>query len=722
MVPRFDRYVHRWFRGRRLTSSIIFVLFILALIVLMSPPVPARLDLHPPVAPVEPYVTSVHGDRRVDPYHWLRDKDSPRVRAYLESENAYTKAVMGPTAALQETLYKEMLGRIKETDMGVPYREGPYEYYSRTEQGKDYPIYCRRKRVEHAPEEVTLDLNAMAQGHEFFALGTYEVSPDANFLAFSTDVTGFREYTLQVKDLRTGELLPIRIEKTRSVTWGGDSRTLFYVEEDVAKRANRLYRRRLGDTASEQLYDETDERFSIGIGRTRSQAWLILTVHSATTSEVHYLSASQPGGSFALAVPRRQDHEYYFDHHGDRFYIVTNDRGRNFRLVTAPVSDPREANWTQLIPHRDDVMLEGIDLFARHYVVHERRGGFPKLQVVSFADGDSHEIEFPESAYSASAGANEEFDSDVFRFEYESLITPDSVFDYDMSTRERRLLKQRPVLGGYDPARYASELVYATAADGAKIPVSLVYRRDLRAQGPQPMLLTGYGAYGFPYDVHFSSTRLSLLDRGVVVAIAHVRGGGELGKRWHDEGRMLNKRNTFTDFVAAAEHLVGAGYTRPSQLAIEGGSAGGLLMGAVANLRPDLFTAVIADVPFVDVINTMLDASLPLTTGEYEEWGNPQDPQYYRYMLSYSPYDNIEPKPYPAMLVETSLNDSQVMYWEPAKYVAKLRATKADTRPLLLKMNMEAGHGGASGRYEYLREIAFTYAFILWQLGLAQEA
>jgi oligopeptidase B len=576
--------------------------------------------------------------------------------------------------------------------------------------------------VENAPEEITLDLNAMAQGHEFFALGAYEVSLDANLLAFSTDVTGFREYTLQVKDLRTGEILPLKVDKTRSLAWANDGRTLFYVKEDAAKRAYRLYRHRLGEAAHELLYEEKDERFSVSIGQTRSLAWLVLTVHSATTSEVRYLSTARPDGAFAVAVPRRQDHEYYLDHHGDRFYIVTNDRGRNFRLVTAPVSDPREANWTELIPHREDVMLEGVDMFARHYVVHERRGGFPKLQVVPFAGGASHEIEFPESAYSVSAGANAEFDTDVFRFEYESLVTPDSVFDYDMNTRERSLLKQRPVLGGYDPAQYASELVYATAPDAARVPVSLVYRRDMRGQGPRPTLLTGYGAYGFAYDVQFSSTRLSLLDRGVIVAIAHVRGGGELGKRWHDEGRMLNKRNTFTDFVAAAQYLIDNRYTQPSQLAIEGGSAGGLLMGVVANLRPDLFKAVIADVPFVDVINTMLDASLPLTTGEYEEWGNPQDQQYYRYMLSYSPYDNIEPKTYPAMLVETSLNDSQVMYWEPAKYVAKLRATKADTRPLLLKVNLEAGHGGASGRYDYLREIAFTYAFILWQLGLANEA
>jgi oligopeptidase B len=671
--------------------------------------------LSPPIAPRQPFVTQLHGQTRVDDYHWLRDKDNPRVRAHLQAENAYTTAVMAHTEAFRETLYREMLARIQETDMDVPYREGPFEYYGRTEQGKGYPILCRRP-LAGGVEQVTLDMNAMAQGHEFFALGAYEVSGDADLLAFSTDVTGFREYTLQVKDLRSGELLPLRVEHTRSVAWGNDHRTLFYVVEDEAKRACRLYRHRLGGERHELLYEETDERFSIGIDQSRSRAYLFLTAHSATTSEVRYLRADDPGGEFALALPRRHEHEYYLDHHGERFYIVTNDRGRNFRLVTAPLHDPRESGWSELIPHRDDVMLEGVDLFAHHYVVHERRGGFPKLRVVRLADGYSHEIEFPEPVYAVHGGANVEFDTRVYRFVYESLVTPDSVFDYDMDTRSRTLLKQRPVLGGYDAARYVSELTYAIAADGERVPVSMVYRRELRASEPQAMLLTGYGAYGFPHDVRFSSARLSLLDRGVIVATAHVRGGGEMGKRWHDGGRMLNKRNTFTDFIAAAEHLIARGYTRPDRLVIEGGSAGGLLMGAVTNARPDLFKAVVADVPFLDVVNTMLDATLPLTTGEYEEWGDPRDRRYFDYMLSYSPYDNIEAKAYPAMLVQTSLNDSQVMVWEPAKYVARLRAAKTDTHPVLLKINMEAGHGGASGRYDFLREIAFTYAFVLWQL------
>jgi oligopeptidase B len=681
--------------------------------------------LQPPVAAREPLVTRVHGRTRVDDYHWLRDKDSPRVRAHLAAENAYTRAVMAHTESFQETLYREMLRRIQETDMEVPYRDGAYEYYSRTEQGKDYPILCRRLAAG-GTEQITLDLNAMAQGHDFFALGAYEVSGDARLLAFSTDVTGLREYTLQVKDLDRGELLALRVEHARSVAWAADHRTLFYVVEDEAKRACRLYRHRLGEAGHELLYEERDVRFSIGIDQSRSRAWLFLTAHSATTSEVHCLRADRPDGAFALVQPRRQDHEYYLDHHfdarGERFLIVTNDRGRNFRLVEAAPDAPGEEGWKELVAHRDEVMLEGVDPFARHLVLHERRGGFPLLRVLRLADADSHEIALPEAACAVHLDANMMFATDTVRFAYESLVTPESVFDYDMETRARVLLKQRPVLGGYDPGRYASEVIHAAAADGERVPVSMVYRRDLRAAGPQPLLLTGYGAYGFANDVHFSSTRLSLLDRGLIVATAHVRGGGELGKRWHDAGRMLAKRNTFGDFIAAAEHLIAQGYTRPGELAIEGGSAGGLLIGAVLNERPDLFKAAVADVPFVDVINTMLDPSLPLTTGEYEEWGDPRDARYFDYMLSYSPYDNIASQAYPAMLVQTSLNDSQVMYWEPAKYVARLRATKTDTNPLLLKINMEAGHGGASGRYDYLREIAFTYAFVLWQLGRLPDA
>ncbi len=687
----------------------------------MSSPSPDLESIEAPQALRAPRTTSVHGRALTDDYGWLRDKQDPRVRAYLEAENAYTRGMMQATEAFQESLYQEMLARIKETDMGVPYRYGDYDYYSRTEAGKDYPIYCRRRRIEGAPEEIILEMNTLAEGHEFFSLGAFSVSPDANLLAYSTDAAGFREFTLHVKDLRSGALLPERIEKTRSVAWANDSATLFYVKEDAAKRAWRLFRHTVGRDQDELVFEESDVRFSIGVQRSRSRGWIFLGSHSATTSEVHCIPANEPAAPPRLIAARTPEHEYDVDHRGELFYIVTNDRGRNFRLVTAPVADPGPENWTEIIPHRDDVMLEDIDLFSRYSVIHEREGGFPRLRVVSSESGESHPMEFPEPAYSVFGTGNAEFDTDTFRFAYESLVTPDSVFDCDMNTRSRKLLKQEEVLGGYDKALYNSELVYATAEDGTQLPISMVYRKGLRRSGPQALLLTGYGAYGYASDVHFSSTRLSLLDRGVIFAIGHVRGGGEMGKRWHDQGRMLNKRNTFTDFIAVAERLIAAGYTSRNELVIQGGSAGGLLMGAVVNLRPDLFKAVVAEVPFVDVINTMLDASLPLTTGEYEEWGNPQQREYFEYMLSYSPYDNIEPKAYPAMLVETSLNDSQVMYWEPAKYVAKLRATRTDSNPVLLKINMGAGHGGASGRYDYLRELAFTYTFILSQLGLAPQ-
>ena len=673
----------------------------------------------PPLARRTPIVTEAHGQRRIDDYHWLRDKGSRAVNAYLRAENAYTAAMMKPSQRLQDTLYREMLARIKETDAEVPYRDGDYFYYSRTRKGKQYRIFCRRRGSVDAPEQIILDANQAAKGHKFFSLGAFEVSPDGNLLAFSSDTTGFRQYTLQFKDLRDGRVLPDRIEKVRTIAWASDTRTLLYVREDDAKRAHRVYRHELGNRADVLVYEETDARFSVSVSRSRSHEYLFLTSHSATTSEVRSLRAGEPRADPDLILARRPEHEYYVDHGHGVFYIVTNDKGRNFRLVTVPVEDPSPSRWTQVIAHRNDVMLDGVEVFARHLVAHERAGGFPRLRVIRLADRNEHLIDMPEPVYSVGGGANMEFDTDVFRLDYDSYITPDSEYDYHLDSRERTLLKQREVKR-YDPSKYRSELHYAVARDGMRIPISLVYRIDRRRDSAQPLLLYGYGAYGYSLDVDFSSTRLSLLDRGVIFACAHVRGGGEMGKRWHDEGRMLHKKNTFTDFVACAEHLIREHYTDPSRLVIEGGSAGGLLMGAVTNLRPDLFHAVVAEVPFVDVINTMLDATLPLTTGEYEEWGNPNDKTYYDTMSSYSPYDNLAKKNYPAMLVETSLNDSQVMYWEPAKYVAKLRTLKTDGNPLLLRTNMEAGHGGASGRYDYLREIAFTYAFILGALGLTR--
>jgi len=676
----------------------------------------------PPIARQVPRTDVVHGDVRPDDYYWMRQKDDPEVTAYLTAENAYTDAVMKPTLAFQESLYAEMLARIKEDDQSVPYRRGRFFYYSRTEKGKQYPILCRRAERVDAPEQVMLDLNRLAEGHPFLALGAATVSDDGRLLAYTTDLTGFREYTLHVKDLEADALLPDRVEKVSAVAWAADGRTLFYVTEDEAKRPYRLHRQRLGAPGADLLHEETDALFRLHVTRSRSLAYLFMISGSFTSTEIQYCSAAEPGSAWRMILPREKDHEYQVDHgrgpDGDAFYIRTNGGGRrNFRLVTAPVDDPRPERWRELIPHRDDVMLEDLDVFAGHYVVHERVDGLVHLRVTDVRSGAHHHVEFPEPTYDLDSDANAEFETGAYRLRYQSLITPASVFDYDVASRRLLLLKQAEVLGGYDPTRYRSERIHATAADGTRIPISLVHPAESRPGSPRPMLLAGYGAYGYPYPVTFSSNRLSLLDRGVSVAIAHVRGGGELGKRWHDEGRMMAKRNTFTDFVAAADHLIRRGDTASDRLVIEGGSAGGLLMGAVLNLRPDLAAAAVLRVPFVDVITTMLDESLPLTVGEFEEWGNPKIREQYEYMKSYCPYTNLAARAYPALLVKTSLNDSQVMYWEPAKYVARLRAIGSAAVPPIFKINMAAGHGGASGRYDYLREIAFDYAFILGRLA-----
>ncbi len=675
----------------------------------------------PPIAKKVPKTTKIHGYTVVDDYAWLVDKDkkNPEVLVYLKAEDDYANAMMKSTAGFRESLYKEMLARIKETDENAPYRKGDYFYYTRTEQGKQYPIFCRKKGDLKAPEEVTLDMNKMAEGHKFFSVGAYQVSEDGDLLAFSTDTTGFRQYNLFVKDLRTGKISDKVAERVTSVAWANDNKTLFYGQEDeVTKRSHKIFRHALGGAKHDLLYEEKDELYNTGVGKTRSKGYIVVGSSSSTTSEMRYLSADKPGDELKLFLPRRENHEYYIDHLGENFYIRTNDQGKNFRLVTAPVGDPLTKNWKEIIPHRREVMLEDVDCFADHYIAVERENGLPRFRITDLKSGKSHEIEFPEPVYVAYAGPNAEFATNLFRFTYESFITPNSVYDYDVMTRKRELRKQQPVLGGYDQTLYNSERVYATASDGVKIPISIVYRKDLKRDGSRPMLLEGYGSYGIPNDVDFSSNRLSLLDRGVVVGVAHIRGGGELGKEWHDSGKMMVKKNTFTDFIAASEHLVNEKYTSKDRLVITGGSAGGLLVGAVTNMRPDLFKAVVSYVPFVDVMNTMLDASLPLTVGEYLEWGNPNEKPAYDYMRSYSPYDNIEKKAYPTMLVRTSLNDSQVMYWEPAKYVARLRQMKTDNNLLLFKIKLEpGGHGGASGRYDRLRDMAFDYAFILGQFG-----
>jgi oligopeptidase B len=675
--------------------------------------------LKAPLAQKKPIEATLHGDRRVDDYGWLRDKKNPEVISYLDAENAYADAFMKPTEELQKKLYEEMLGRIKQTDVNVPYRLGDYFYYSRTEQGKQYAIYARKKGSLDAPEEVLLDVNKLAEGKKFMSVAAFEVSDDGNLLAFSTDDNGYRQYRLQVKDLRTGEILPWTAEKTGSVAWAADNRTIFYSVENDAKRQWRILRHNiLSKDADTVVFDETDELYDVDVERSRSGEWIFLTSESKTTSEVRMVSAYDPAAALRVIAPRKEDHKYYAEHRGDRLYIVTNDAGINFRVVSAPEHDPQQKNWVEVVPYRKGVRVESVDAFANHLVVRERENGLSQLEVIDLRDNTTHRVSFPEPAYTVFPSANGEFATTKFRYSYQSLVTPSSVYDYDLETRDAKLLKRTEVLGGYDPASYVSERIFATAPDGAKIPVALVYKKGVNPKAKNPLMLYAYGSYGFATPDNFSSTRLSLLDRGMVFAIAHIRGGGEMGKEWHEQGRMMAKKNTFTDFIAAAEHLVKEKYTSKDRLAISGGSAGGLLMGAVANMRPDLFKVVVAYVPFVDVINTMLDASLPLTTQEYIEWGNPNEKDAYVYMKSYDPYHNIERKKYPTMLVRTSLNDSQVGYWEAAKWVAKLRTHKTDDNPLLLRVNMGAGHGGASGRYDKLREDAHDYAFILTQLGL----
>jgi oligopeptidase B len=681
-------------------------------------------NVRPPVARKDPRVEIVHGDRREDDYFWLRRKEDPEVTAYLEAENAYTDAVMKPTEDFQARLYDEMLARIKEDDTSVPYRRGGHFYYVRTETGKQYPIYCRKTGSLEAPEEIALDLNALAAGHPFLALGLFTVSDDGHLLAYSLDTTGFREYTLYVKDLRSGALLGDRIERVSSAAWAADSATLYHVTEDDAKRAYRLWRHRLGDPDDTLLWEEPDELFRLGVWRSRSQTLLFCASRSFTTTEYRYASAHDPEPQWRMLLAREHDHEYEVDHGAGLFYIRTNAGGRrNFRLVTAPEADPRPERWREIVPHREDVMLEEVDVFAGHYIVLERAGGLNRLRVERFDDGIARYVEFPEPAYDVEAEVNPEFDAPAYRFHYQSFITPPTVYDYEVAGGTLHVLKRQEVLGDYDATRYRVERLHADAPDGARVPISYVSRKDSPRDGSSPLMLVGYGAYGIVASPVFSSNRLSLLDRGVSFAIAHVRGGGDMGKRWHDEGRMLKKRNTFTDFIACGEFLVTAGLTRPDRLLIEGGSAGGLLIGAVLNMRPELFRGALLRVPFVDLINTMLDESLPLTVGEFEEWGNPKIREHYEYMKTYCPYTNLAPSPFPALLVRTALNDSQVMYWEPAKWVARLRALDIPRdpvrNPLLFKINMAAGHGGASGRYDFLREIAFDYAWSLAVVGRA---
>jgi oligopeptidase B len=673
-------------------------------------------DLQPPVAAKKPKVIRLHGDEIVDNYFWLREKTNPEVLKYLNAENEYAEQMLAHTKPIQQKLYNEMLSRIKETDLSVPFKMGGYFYYNKTEKGKQYPVYFRKKGSLDAPEETLLDLNELAKGKKFMSIGSFEISDDGNLVAFSTDETGFRVYNLFVKDLRSGKLLPDRAEDVGSVFWATDNRTLFYITKDSAKRPYRLHRHVLGATASDLLYEEKDATFNLYGFRTRSKKYLISASSSSTSNEIRFLPANEPSGEWKTLVNRKEGREAGVGHHGEFFYILTNDTGPNFRLVKVPANATTEQNWKEVVAHRDDVMLEGADFFEGHYILSERKNGFPSFEVTDLKTGKSHSIKFPEPVYSAYLVENPEWNTSVIRYGYESFITPESVYEYNMNSRQQKLLKQTEVLGGYDPSQYVSERLYATAKDGTQIPISIVYKKGFKKDGNAPMLLHGYGSYGASYDVGFSSNSLSLLDRGFSEAIAHIRGGGEFGKRWHDQGRLLNKMNTFTDFITAAEYLIENKYTSSSKLAIEGGSAGGLLMGTVTNMRPDLFKVVINRVPYVDAIVTMLDETIPLVTGDFAEFGNPKIKEQYEVMKQYSPMDNLTAKEYPAILVKTSFDDSQVMYWEPSKYVAKMRTLKKDNNPLIFVINMSGGHGGSSGRYDRLKETALNYAFILDQI------
>jgi oligopeptidase B len=667
-------------------------------------------------------VLSLHGDERVDDWYWLRDRDDPETTGYLEAENAYTEAMTAHTAELQQRLYEEIRARIQETDESAPVPHGGHWYFHRTVEGLQYPIHCRRTGAAAGPEQQLLDENELARGHDYFRLGALTVSPDHAKLAYSTDVTGAERYTLRIRDLDAGRELPDEIPNTYyGLAWSSDSRTVFYTRPDEAMRPFQLWRHVLGTDPAKDVcvYEEPDERFFLSVHRTRSGAFVVLELESMITSEVRVLDADDPEGEFRIVEPRRQGVEYSVDHRGDRFLIVTNDEAPNFRLLQAPVDSPGREHWRELVPHREDVRLLGVDAFAGHLALYEQANALRRIRVVDPEAAEGDPLEQPEPVYAAMRGDNREFEADELRFLYTSLVTPPTVVDHDVRSGARTVRKREPVLG-YRPEEYATERAWATAPDGERVPLSLVYRRD-RPKHPGPALLVGYGSYEASTDPVFSSARVSLLDRGFLVAIAHVRGGGELGRRWYEHGKLEHKRNTFTDFVACAEHLVAEGWTSPELLAARGGSAGGLLMGAAVNLGPDLFSAVVAEVPFVDVVTTMLDESLPLTVIEWEEWGNPNDARLYELMKAYSPYDNVEAKDYPALLVTAGLHDSRVAYWEPAKWVAKLRTTKTDSNPLLLRTRMGTGHSGPSGRYERWREEAFVYAFLLDALDVADR-
>lgn len=665
-----------------------------------------------------------HGHVRIDDYYWLKDRNNPEVIAYLKAENEYSDRIMAHTKPLEEKIFEEIKSRIAQTDMSVPYKRDGYFYYTRYEQGKEYPIFARRKGSMDQPEQIMLDANLLAQGHDFFSIGGWDLSANQSLMAYAVDTQGRRIFTIYLKNLVTGELLPDVIPNvTENLTWADDNHTLFYAKQDLKTlRAHQIYRHRLGTSAeSDQLvFEESDETYAAYVYKTKSKKYLMIVSAQTLSHEYRYLEADDPFGEFKIFLPRQREHEYSIDHFADRFVIRTNDEAKNFRLMVTPVEKIGKEHWQEIVPNRQDVYLGEFEIFKDYLVLEERNRGLTQIRVIPWSGGQGYYLPFDEPAYRVNIGVNPEFDTTVLRYEYTSMKTPLTIYDYDMVTHERTLLKQEQVLGGFDSSNYVAERLHATAPDGVEVPISLVYRKGLERDGDNPLLLYGYGSYGVSIDPAFSSPRLSLIDRGFIFAIAHVRGGQELERQWYDDGRLLNKKNTFTDFIACAEYLVREKYTRPEKLFAMGRSAGGLLMGAVANMRPDLFKGIVAEVPFVDAITTMLDPTIPLTTGEYDEWGDPNQKDVYHYMLSYSPYDNVQAKRYPNLLATGGLHDSQVQYWEPAKWVAKLRDLKTDDNRVLLKTNMEAGHGGSTGRFRRHRETAFSYVFLLDLVGIKE--
>ncbi len=704
------------------SSAAIFVIGVL--IVSCGPPDPHSryAEIVLPETRKNPVELTLHGHTRVDDYFWMNDRDNPDVISYIEAENEYLNTVLSHTKGLQDKLFEEMRSRIKEDDSSVPYKLGEYYYYSRYEEGKEYAIFCRRKGTMEAAEEIIVDGNKLGEGKAYFALGSPVMSTDHSIAVFAVDTVGRRFYTVMFKDMKSGEILPYRIPNiTGNIVWANDNKTVFYAaQHPTTLRPYKIYRYELGTPVSRavEVYEEKDETFFCYLIKTKSDAYVMIYIGSTLSTEIHVLDANSPRGRFTIVQPRERELEYTVSHYGDKFYIRTNLNAPNFKLVEVPVSNPGKEYWKDILPHRENTLLERVEIFRDYLVVEERTEGLPGIRIRPWSGEGEHYLDFGEPAYAAYLSINPEYETDLVRYTYSSLTTPSSIFDYNMVTGEKILLKQQPVLGNFDPVSYVTERAFATAADGARIPISLVYKKGLRKNGRNPALIYGYGAYGYSMEPTFSSVRLSLLDRGFVFAIAHIRGGEEMGRRWYEEGKMLNKKNTFTDFVACSEELIRQRYTSQEKLFAMGGSAGGLLIGVVANMRPELYRGVIASVPFVDVVTTMLDDSIPLTTAEYDEWGNPNIKEQYDYLLSYSPYDNVEERAYPNMLVTSGLHDSQVQYWEPTKWVAKLRDRKTDDNLLVLYTNMDAGHGGASGRFQALREVALEYAFMLDLLGI----